>query len=161
MAKPKAPAPAGRGRAWSTRDVVELAVQNDLAEIEVEEAGLRVRVVRRRAAAPGAPVEAGDGRTPVTAKEEATARAEAAAAGLIPLEAPMVGTFYRAPAPDADPFVREGDVVEEGQVLCIVEAMKLMNEIEAKVGGRVAKILVDNGQPVEYGQPLFLIEPRR
>jgi len=139
---------------------VELAVQNDLAEIEVEEAGLRVRVVRRRAAGPGAPVEAADGRSPATAKVEAPGRAEAAA-GLVALEAPMVGTFYRAPAPDADPFVREGDVVEEGQVLCIVEAMKLMNEIEAKVGGRVAKILVDNGQPVEYGQPLFLIEPRR
>jgi acetyl-CoA carboxylase biotin carboxyl carrier protein len=73
----------------------------------------------------------------------------------------MVGTFYRAPAPDADPFVREGDLVDEGQVLCIIEAMKLMNEIEAKMAGRVAKILVDNGQPVEYGQSLFLIEPRR
>ncbi len=73
----------------------------------------------------------------------------------------MVGTFYRASAPDAAPFVNEGDVVKEAQVLCIIEAMKLMNEIEAKAAGRIEKILVENGQPVEYGQPLFLVSPRR
>jgi acetyl-CoA carboxylase biotin carboxyl carrier protein len=72
----------------------------------------------------------------------------------------MVGTFYRAPSPTTDPYVREGDVIKEAQVLCIIEAMKLMNEIESKVAGRISKILVENGQPVEYGQPLFLIEPR-
>jgi acetyl-CoA carboxylase biotin carboxyl carrier protein len=160
VAKAKA-APAGRPRAWSTRDVVELAVQNDLAEIEVEEAGLRVRVVRRRAASVDGAGEAGGAAPATLARPEASGRGEAAPAGLVPLEAPMVGTFYRAPAPDADPFVREGDLVDEGQVLCIIEAMKLMNEIEAKMAGRVAKILVDNGQPVEYGQSLFLIEPRR
>ena len=156
----KAKAPVGRPRAWSTRDVVELAVQNDLAEIEVEEAGLRVRVVRRRAAPPDGAGEA-SGAAAAALRTEASGRGEPAPAGLVPLEAPMVGTFYRAPAPDADPFVREGDLVDEGQVVCIIEAMKLMNEIEAKVAGRVAKILVDNGQPVEYGQPMFLIEPRR
>ena len=72
----------------------------------------------------------------------------------------MVGTFYRAPAPDAAPFVAEGDLVKEGQVLCVIEAMKLMNEIEAKAAGRIARVLVENAQPVEYGQPLFLLEPR-
>ena len=72
----------------------------------------------------------------------------------------MVGTFYRAPAPDARPFVQEGDIVKEGQVLCIIEAMKLMNEIESKVAGRIVKILVENAQPVEFGQALFLVEPR-
>ncbi len=71
----------------------------------------------------------------------------------------MVGTFYRAPSPDAEPYVREGDVIKEGQVLCIIEAMKLMNEIESKVSGRIIRVLAENGQPVEYGQPLFLIEP--
>jgi acetyl-CoA carboxylase biotin carboxyl carrier protein len=71
----------------------------------------------------------------------------------------MVGTFYRAPSPDAQPFVRDGDRVKKGQVVCIVEAMKLMNEIESKVAGRVVKVLVENAQPVEYGQPLFLLEP--
>ena len=73
----------------------------------------------------------------------------------------MVGTFYRASSPTAEPYVREGDVVKEGQILCIIEAMKLMNEIETRAGGRIAKILVENGQGVEYGQPLFLIDPLR
>ena len=76
-----------------------------------------------------------------------------------PVSSPMVGTFYRSPAPDADPFVEIGDIVEVGQTVCIIEAMKLMNEIEAEVKGRVARILVDNAQPVEFGQKLFLIEP--
>ncbi|MGC7880286.1 acetyl-CoA carboxylase biotin carboxyl carrier protein, partial [Desulforudis sp. 1190] len=71
--------------------------------------------------------------------------------------APMVGTFYRTPAPDAPPFVEKGDVVSEGQVLCIIEAMKLMNEIEADTAGEIIDILAENGQPVEYGQPLFVI----
>ena len=72
----------------------------------------------------------------------------------------MVGTFYRASSPEAAPYVQEGDVVKDGQVLCIIEAMKLMNEIEAKVAGRIARVLVDNGQPVEFGQALFLIDPK-
>ena len=74
------------------------------------------------------------------------------------VESPMVGTFYRAPAPGAEPFVKEGDYVEKGQTLCIIEALKVMNEIESEVSGIVRKILVENGQPVEYGQPLFYIE---
>ena len=73
----------------------------------------------------------------------------------------MVGTFYRATNPDTAPFVNEGDTIKEGQTLCIIEAMKLMNEIESKLSGRVVKILVENAQPVEFGQPLFLVEPRR
>jgi acetyl-CoA carboxylase biotin carboxyl carrier protein len=82
-----------------------------------------------------------------------------AMAGLITIEAPMVGTFYRASAPGAEPYVREGDAVKQGQILCIIEAMKLMNEIESKISGRIHKILVENGQAVEYGQPLFLLAP--
>lgn len=77
----------------------------------------------------------------------------------IEVKAPIVGTFYRAPSPDAEPFVKEGDMVKKGQVLCIIEAMKLMNEIESEVSGVVRKILVANGEPIEYGQALFLIEP--
>jgi acetyl-CoA carboxylase biotin carboxyl carrier protein len=76
------------------------------------------------------------------------------------VESPMVGTFYRAPSPGAEPFVKEGDYVEKGQVLCIIEALKVMNEIESEISGVVKKILVENGQPVEYGQPLFYIEPK-
>ena len=79
---------------------------------------------------------------------------------LVRMEAPMVGTFYRAANPEAPPYVNEGDQVKQGQVLCIIEAMKLMNEIEAQTSGRVARILVENAQPVEYGQPLLLIDPR-
>ncbi|MGQ9735072.1 MAG: acetyl-CoA carboxylase biotin carboxyl carrier protein [Thermaceae bacterium] len=77
----------------------------------------------------------------------------------VEVKAPIVGTFYRSPSPDAPPYVKEGDRVEKGQVLCIIEAMKLMNEIESEVSGVVRKILVQNGEPVEYGQPLFLIDP--
>ena len=85
--------------------------------------------------------------------------AEAFPSTQLKIESPMVGTFYRASSPGADPYVREGDIIKEGQILCIIEAMKLMNEIEAKVAGRVAKVLVKNAQPVEYGQPLFVVEP--
>lgn len=79
-------------------------------------------------------------------------------AGLTPIKSPMVGSFYRAPAPDADPYVEPGDRIEVGQTLCIIEAMKLMNEIQAEVRGKVVKVLVGNGQPVEFGQTLFLVD---
>jgi acetyl-CoA carboxylase biotin carboxyl carrier protein len=127
-----------------------------LGEIEVAWGDVRVRVQRPAPPAPaapmpvpGAPVE--PARSPVVA--------DVVPASMVTVEAPMVGTFYRAPSPNAEPYVREGDVVKEGQIVCIIEAMKLMNEIEAKAGGRIAKILVESGHAVEYGQPLFLIEP--
>ena len=138
--------------------VVDLAVRHNLAEIEVEADGTRIRVVREHAPAAGAAPRV---EVPTTPLAQAAAAPAESTAHLVPVEAPMVGTFYRAPKPDASPFVSEGDVVKEGQVLCIVEAMKLMNEIEAKVAGRIVKILVDNGQPVEFGQSLFLMEPLR
>jgi acetyl-CoA carboxylase biotin carboxyl carrier protein len=146
---------ADRTKAWTARDVVELAVEHDLSELEVEQAGLRVHVVRER---PAGPATAGP--APAPAGSEPPGVVAEAAAGLVTVEAPMVGTFYRASAPDAAPFIREGELVKEGQVLCIIEAMKLMNEIEAKAAGRIVKILVDNSQPVEYGQALFLLDPR-
>ena len=80
-----------------------------------------------------------------------------ASTGFVTVTSPIVGTFYRSPSPDADPYVEEGESVKKGQVLCIVEAMKLMNEIESDVTGEIVKILVANGQPVEYGQPLFIL----
>ena len=80
--------------------------------------------------------------------------------GLVPITSPMVGTFYRAPSPSAASFVEIGDFVNIGQTVCIIEAMKLMNEIESEVTGRIARILVENAQPVEYGQTLFLVDPR-
>lgn len=96
---------------------------------------------------------------PPSAPKGAAPPEEDACPGCVEVRAPIVGTFYRAPAPDAPPYVQEGDRVEKGQVFCIIEAMKLMNEIESEVSGIVRKILVQNGEPVEYGQPLFLIQP--
>jgi len=144
----------------SIDQVVELAVRHNLAELEVEGAGTRIRIVREHAPAPSGPrVEA----APAIAAplQQPTPESVESTAHLLTVEAPMVGTFYRSPKPDAPPFVTEGDVVKEGQVICIVEAMKLMNEIESKVAGRIAKVVVENGQPVEFGQALFLVEPLR
>ncbi len=128
-----------------------------LAELEVTMGETRIRLVRptpagAAAAHAGALPSSGLASEPV---------AMAVRPGAVAVEAPMVGTFYRAASPTAEPYVREGDLVKEGQILCIIEAMKLMNEIEAKAAGRVVKILAENAQPVEYGQPLFLIEPTR
>jgi acetyl-CoA carboxylase biotin carboxyl carrier protein len=140
----------------SPEQLVQLAVSHNLVEIEVEQDGFRIRVVREHP--PGASAAAPPDQRTAATTQPASAETPASP-GLVRVEAPMVGTFYRAPAPDAAPFVSEGDLVKEGQVLCIIEAMKLMNEIEARVAGRVAKVLVENAQPVEYGQPLFLVEP--
>jgi acetyl-CoA carboxylase biotin carboxyl carrier protein len=104
---------------------------------------------------------AGPGAAPAAAAPGPEAATNATPAHLVPVEAPMVGTFYRASSPSAEPYVHEGDLVKEGQILCIIEAMKLMNEIEAKITGRIAKIFPENAQPVEYGQPLFLIDRGR
>jgi acetyl-CoA carboxylase biotin carboxyl carrier protein len=145
------------------RALLELLREFGLAEIEVERSGERLRV--RREPSPGTAVTApGAAATPAAPTTVHAAPApepipEDRRQHLVTVEAPMVGTFYRAPSPEAGPYVREGDAIKEGQVLCIIEAMKLMNEIESKVAGRVIRILAENGQPVEYGQPLFLIEP--
>jgi acetyl-CoA carboxylase biotin carboxyl carrier protein len=140
------------------RRLADLLREFGLTEIEIEHEGVRVRLRREHAGPAAAPIAA----APAQAEAVASAMPAAPAANqahLLTIEAPMVGTFYRAPSPDAQPFVREGDRVKKGQVVCIVEAMKLMNEIESKVAGRVMKVLVENAQPVEYGQPLFLVEP--
>ena len=139
-----------------TRRLAAVAAELGLSEIEVESAGVRVRVQRGPVAAAAAPVAVA---APAVAGDHAVV-ADATRTSTIMVEAPMVGTFYRASSPTAEPYVREGDVVKEGQILCIIEAMKLMNEIEAKVSGRVVKVLVENGQPVEYGQGLFVLEPQ-
>ncbi len=144
----------------SVEQVVELAVRHNLAELEVEAAGTRIRIVREHApVASGSRAEAAS--AIAAALPQSAPESVESTAHLLTVEAPMVGTFYRAPKPDAPPFVAEGDVVKEGQVICIVEAMKLMNEIESKVAGRIAKVVVENGQPVEFGQPLFLVDPLR
>ena len=145
------------------QDMIDLLKRNQLTELEIERAGIRIRV-RHEAAVKTvstAVSEAGQG-TGQTVSQHATPSSELAedAAGHITITSPIVGTFYRSPSPDADPYVEEGDFVKRGQVLCIVEAMKLMNEIESEVDGRITKILVESTKPVEYGQALFLIDPK-
>ncbi len=159
-ARPRREADPDRRAVALTRRLAALLSPLGLSEIEVEAAGVRVRLHRATPVplAPHHTPAAGAAAMPATAAEPAPVEA---APGTVPIESPMVGTFYRAPSPTAGPYVREGDVVKESQVVCIIEAMKLMNEIESKVGGRIVKILAENGQAVEYGQPLFLIEPQR
>ena len=142
---------------WTPKQVVDLAMAHDLAELEVESGGLRVRVVRRHAPTTvTAPSAAAPLALPQT---EGAERAADTALGTVTIEAPMVGTFYRATSPETAPFVSEGDTIKEGQTLCIIEAMKLMNEIESEVRGQVVQILVENAQPVEFGQKLFMVDP--
>jgi len=125
---------------------------SSVEELEIEVEGLRVRVKYFR----GRPVEAK--KQVVEEKPVEIEVKEEVGENIYVVESPIVGTFYRAPAPGAEPFVKEGDFVEKGQTLCIIEALKVMNEIESEVSGKVVKILVENGQPVEYGQPLFHIQ---
>jgi acetyl-CoA carboxylase biotin carboxyl carrier protein len=141
------------------RALIALMRENGLIELEVEDKKGKIRLVRT--AAFGEPVP-----RPAQTRQ-APARISAPGPGSQPVEladnqalikSPMVGTFYRSPSPDAPPFVQEGDMVQKGQPLCIVEAMKMMNEIESDVAGRVVRIMVENGQPVEYEQPLIVIE---
>jgi len=129
----------------------------DLEELEVAEGDRRIRV-RRRSGVSSMPTVSGGPRHGGTPLPAATGVAPEAT-GLAPIESPMVGTFYRAPAPGADPYVKEGDLIQKGTVVCIVEAMKLMNEIESEVSGRLVKVVAENGKPVEFGQALFLVEP--
>jgi acetyl-CoA carboxylase biotin carboxyl carrier protein len=147
------------------RALLKLVEASDIEELEIERQGQRVRIRRRGgnavpAVAAPAPLPPAPAPPVLQAAPPAmSAPAPARAENLLTIESPMVGTFYRAPAPGAEPYVKEGQVVEKGSVLCIIEAMKLMNEIEAEVKGRIASILVENAQPVEYSQPLFLVEP--
>ena len=144
------------------KTLIDLVAESGIAEIEVTEGEDKVRIVKH-ANAPAAPAPAAApapvaAALPVSAAAAASAPAPAPepAAGQI-VKSPMVGTFYRAPGPDAKPFVEVGQVVKPGDTLCIIEAMKLLNEIEAEVGGAIREILVENGQAVEYGQALFMI----
>ncbi|RMH36507.1 MAG: acetyl-CoA carboxylase biotin carboxyl carrier protein [Nitrospirae bacterium] len=142
--------------------LVDILTQHALTELEVEKNGVRIRV--RRDPAPLPQPQPSMASVHLSRMEERTSSlaspiAEADQSRLVTVTSPIVGTFYRSPSPDADPYVEEGDIVKKGQVLCIVEAMKLMNEIESETDGKIVKILVESSTPVEYGQPLFLIDP--
>jgi acetyl-CoA carboxylase biotin carboxyl carrier protein len=152
------------------KELIEFLEEKNIAEFELERGDVKVRI-RRAGEHPVAHAQ-GEPRfyavAPAPAPEIGTAPVVAAAPvppaaeeGLHMVKSPIVGTFYEAPSPGAPPFVKAGDQVEVGQVLCIVEAMKLLNEIESDVAGEIVKKLASNGQPIEYGQDLFVIRPRK
>ena len=144
------------------RKLLELFRDSDLEEIEVQHSfwhGTRIRLTRSRAPSPVAPAAPMPIAPTVPTASTEPAPAEKTDDGLHEVLSPMVGTFYRSPSPEADPFVSEGDRIESGQTVCIIEAMKIMNEIPADVQGEVVEILVGDGQPVEYNQALFKIRP--
>ncbi len=141
------------------RELLKSLEASSVEELEIETESLKLRVKFKRGEATATAVEKVPATTNVEVVKEPEAEKKPEENYFI-VESPMVGTFYRAPAPGAEPFVKEGDYVEKGQTLCIIEALKVMNEIESEVSGIVRKILAENGQPVEYGQPLFYIEPK-
>ncbi len=147
------------------KELIEILKNSDISELEIERSGVKVRLRKGgdvtfhpampRMEYPPAAIVA-----PSMAEPERPAAGPApAASNQIKVTSPIVGTFYRASSPEKPPYVEIGDVVKKGQVLCIIEAMKLMNEIESETAGKVVQVLVENGQPVEYGQALFVIEP--
>jgi oxaloacetate decarboxylase alpha subunit len=141
------------------RRLIRLVQRTGVGELEISSGGRTVRISAGGAFRPAAsPLPASPMDRPAAA-EAAPAGAAPAAETHVAITSPMVGTFYRAPAPDADPYVEVGNAIEVGQTVCIIEAMKLMNEIESEVRGKIVKILVENAQPVEFGQRLFLVEP--
>ena len=153
------------------REILELIEEKDIVEFELEADGIKLRVRKAahapaQAAAPGLPAQvsaaaASSVAVPVAAPAPAAAADAEPEAGLVAVKSPIVGTFYRSPDPNSPVFVNVGDRVRVGQVLCIIEAMKLMNEIEAELAGEITRIHPENGQPVQYGDPLFTIRADR
>ena len=156
------------------RQIIKIVESSNISEFELEEDGIKVKIKKNSVASAvqvsDVQVVAAPAPQPVVQAQPKAVAVEntipvpepkeesMASDNVTEVRSPMVGTFYRAPSPDADAYVEIGQSVSVGQTLCIVEAMKLMNEIEAEIGGKIVKILVDNAQPVEYNQPLFLIE---
>jgi len=151
------------------KDLIKLVSKSGLGKVEIEREGFRISIKGSQAepimvqAAPmvaaAAPVNTA---APVATSAPVAAPAAEAAADdskYITVKSPMIGTFYRTPGPDKDPFVNVGDTIQKGDKVCIIEAMKTFNEIEAEVSGKIVKVLVDNASPVDYDQPLFLVDP--
>jgi oxaloacetate decarboxylase alpha subunit len=147
------------------KELIDMLKNTDIAELEIERSGVKVRLrkgsdlpipsMHRMEYPPAAIIAPAVAEAPVAAAEKA---AEPAKANVAKVSSPIVGTFYRSSSPDKPSYVEVGDTVKKGQVLCIIEAMKLMNEIESETAGKIVQILLENGAPVEYGQPLFVIE---
>ena len=156
------------------KELIEFLIEKDIAEFELERGDVKVRIKRGAEPPAHAPTDriitvhpAPVSAIQVSSGSPPAAEPTAAVSAPVPEEklhlvrSPIVGTYYESPSPGSPPFVKPGDTVEAGQVLCIVEAMKLMNEIEADVAGEIVKMLVKNGQPIEYGQELFAIRPKK
>lgn len=143
------------------KEIVNLMNENGLVELEMEKDGIRIKLKRAQAGLEFStgPVIIEKESLPRQVRESAAAQTQKDTSKSLEIKAPMVGTFYRAPSPEAGAYVEENQIVEPGQVICIIEAMKLMNEIKSEIKGKVLEILVDNAEPVEFGQPMFLIEP--
>ncbi|KAF0146234.1 MAG: acetyl-CoA carboxylase biotin carboxyl carrier protein [Nitrospirae bacterium] len=135
------------------KGLIELLKETDITELQIEKNGSKVKIKREKL------LSSIEMSKPVVAQEKPSSEISEETQRLITVTSPIVGTFYRASSPEAEPFVQAGSRVKKGQVLCIIEAMKLMNEIECEAEGVVVRALVENGQSVEYGEPLFLIEP--
>lgn len=136
------------------RKVIEIFESSSLSELEIEEKGTRFRLAKRSAQE----IEVKKEKAPHPKRKKGAQKTEREKEELVAVRSPLVGTFYRAPSPDEDPFVEVGDEVNAGETLCIIQAMKVMNEITSEIKGTVREILVGNGHPVEYDQKLFLIE---
>ncbi len=140
------------------KDIIELLKETDVTELQIEKDGTKVKIKREKFFQ-SLEIPTHKPVVTVTDSAEREKHMEEDTQRLFTVTSPIVGTFYRSPSPEAPSFIEMGTRVKKGQVLCIIEAMKLMNEIECEIDGIVVKALVDNGQPVEYGEPLFLIEP--
>ncbi|MFH0762282.1 MAG: acetyl-CoA carboxylase biotin carboxyl carrier protein [Candidatus Omnitrophota bacterium] len=143
------------------KEMINLMNDNGLMELEVEKEGMRIRLKKAVSGAEGfgAPIVIEREKIPQAAVKESLEAKAKAGEKTLEIKAPMVGTFYHSPSPEAPAYVEAGQAVEIGQVICIIEAMKLMTEIKSEIKGKVLEVLVDNAEPVEFAQPLFLIEP--
>ena len=144
------------------KDMINLMNENGLTELEIEKEGVRIRLKKGAGGIYEKAVEfvsAAGAQIPGQEKPPSPRGEEKPKANTVEIKAPMVGTFYRSPSPEAPSYVNTGDTIEPGQVICIIEAMKLMNEIKSEVNGKIVDIQVDNAEPVEFGQILFVIEP--
>lgn len=144
------------------KEMINLMNENGLVELEIEKDGMRIRLKKITSLETqgfGGPIVIEKERVSGALAQEGIQSTEKTVIKTVEIKAPMVGTFYRAPSPEAASYVEVGQTIEPGQVICIIEAMKLMNEIKSEIRGRILEILVDNAEPVEFGQPLFLIEP--
>jgi acetyl-CoA carboxylase biotin carboxyl carrier protein len=147
------------------KKLIKIVDTSGITDLEIEQEGFRIKIAKKIRSLQGGsvphvvvpPASHPEGQLSSLSENEKEQKIKTES--MHEIRSPIVGTFYRAPAPDADPYVQVGDIITKGSVLCIVEAMKLMNEIESDVDGRIVKIVVENGKPVEFNQPLFLIQP--